>query len=517
MKARPAAAASDGGQQLQAEMYGHYDVERAAARKMTFWPSFDPRDEVSRADLDVIWRAGRSLYANLGEVRMLVKTMVRCTGVLMPLPTTLDREWNKLARRAFLRRVMTPALFDRAGKKNWVTAQLMLERWAIIDGEALTVLTKSAAGNAQFAFYRAPQVQSPKETGKGWTDGVFLDAAGRALAYNVRSFTAGDDAVIPARAAVMYTHDSEPEGARCVSEIVAAMTDSRFILEVKGLTKTALKVAASMALVETVEKGAGGQAAMVQAMREKRGESEPQAPRAPLVVDGSRVVVLDEGHRLDLLHDNRPSTESRAFNRDLVRALAYAVGLDPEVVFYVADMGGASARYSLGNLKEWRDLRCADREVWCNAVYRYVLADEMKHGRLRRCHDRHWLDVEWVNLPDKTIDRGREATAVINLVREGLADPDAFLLSTEGMTFTDLVERRAHAWQEAAEIAAAHGCDLAALFPGAVGGGSTVQRDAAAKPADVHAGGLDAVPESDPDADPAPAPAAGSNGGKVEN
>lgn len=507
-KRRKAVAAVQG-QQLNPQMFGHYDVERGGTRKVTFWPGFDPQQELSRYDLEVIWKVGRSLFTNFGEVAMLVKTMVHCTGVLMPLPMTLDREWNALARRAFLRRVMSPALFDRAGKKNWVTAQLWIEKWAVIDGDCLTVLTKSGGGNAQFAFYRAPQVDDPKgRKGSGWVDGVQRDIGGSAVAYNVRSYTGGDDAVVPARAAILYSHDAEVEGARHASEIVAAMTDSRFIWEVKGLTKSALKVAASMAVVETVQAGAGGQAAMVQAMKTARGEADAAPPPPPLVVDGSKVVQLDAGHKLELLHDNRPSSEARAFNKDLVRSLAYAVGLDPEVVFYVADMGGPSARFSLGKLKEWRELRAADREVWCNAVYRYVLADEMKHGRLRRCRDRNWLDVQWVNLPDKTIDRGREAAAIINLVREGLADPDAFLLATEGITFTDLVERRAHAMQEAEEIAAAHGCTLAQLFPGALGGNASAEP--AAEPssgAGVHAGGLDSVPEPEP----------GSEGGMGES
>lgn len=482
---------------VRAEMHGGYAIEESGIRRAVFWPSFDPKQELTRWDLETQWRFARYLYANFSEIKALVKAMVRATGVLMPNPRTTDREWNVLARAAFLRRVMNPRTYDRAGKLNWVTGQLWIERHAVKEGDNLTVLVRSKSGNAQAAFYAAPQIGNPPGAGENWVDGVKMGADGAAVAYCVRNYSGGDSVAVPAASAFLYGHDMEPEAARCGSELVTALDDASDVYETKQYTKTGLKAAAAFAFVETMP--SGGKAAVLAENRRREAAGLPPIEPKGVEVAGSKVLVLEEGHKLETLHDSRPSNESRAFNKDLIRSLAYSVGLDPELVYYLADMSSASVRLSLGNLKEWRDLRIADRKPWASMQWRYFIADEMRHGRLRRCRDRHWGDVEWVNMPDKTIDRGREANAVISLTREGLADVDSYLLAAEGMTFLDLVERRAHALGEARVIAEAHGCTLEELFPGAVGSVPPSTRGAAHGESPYHEAGIDIEPESAPE------------------
>lgn len=48
----------------------------------------------------------------------------------------------------------------------------------MIDGDMLTVLTSGPDEGGAFAFYEAPQVQSPADGGKAWNCGVMRDKTG---------------------------------------------------------------------------------------------------------------------------------------------------------------------------------------------------------------------------------------------------------------------------------------------------------------------------------------------------
>ena len=69
--------------------------------------------------------------------------MVLLMGYILPLPNTRDKEFNEAARRVFMRRAMNPRLFETSGRLNFIQAQKYIEERAIIDGDVLTVLSKT--------------------------------------------------------------------------------------------------------------------------------------------------------------------------------------------------------------------------------------------------------------------------------------------------------------------------------------------------------------------------------------
>lgn len=83
--------------------------------------------------------------------------MVLLSGYILPLPKTRDREFNKAAREVFMRRAMNPRLFETSGRLNFLQTQKWLEERSIIDGDALTVLTRIGADKGGgIALYAAP-------------------------------------------------------------------------------------------------------------------------------------------------------------------------------------------------------------------------------------------------------------------------------------------------------------------------------------------------------------------------
>ena len=101
--------------------------------------------------------------------------VVELLGWLVPHACTADEDWNHEADQIFMNRAVNPELFDARGELNFFTAQIWSERQRVIDGDMLTVLTSGPDDGGAFAFYEAPQVQSPADGGQAWNCGVMRE------------------------------------------------------------------------------------------------------------------------------------------------------------------------------------------------------------------------------------------------------------------------------------------------------------------------------------------------------
>lgn len=464
---------------VRPQMFGGVQGALPWANGMLYWPTLDDDREVDDFDRLAVMRAARYLYRNSGVIRKAVRDIWILQGALMPIPVTRDREWNELARRAFLGRVNSPIAFDVAGKLNWRTMQAWAERRASIDGDCLCVLARGADGGGMVSWYSAPRVVTPDGCGEGdgWRQGVRVNGQGRAVSYGL---SRGDGTVteIPAGSAILYMRDVDPAVRRGESDLIHAIRHGVDIAEIHGFTKASVKLAAAVGFVETKAESdkAPGMAVALGKRGGGRGCAEQhcegsQGAQGFEVVTGggARVVSLAPGRDLKAIYDQRPSPNVAAFIRDLLAEIAYGVGLDAEVLYDINSLGSAAARLVLSKLRRWIDERQAGREVYMNRIYRHVLALEMDAGRLRRCEDPEWENVSWVGQRDLTIDVGREGGLAINLIREGLADADRWTQETSGMTAESILERRAELLRRAHEICDVTGVRLEELLPGAVG------------------------------------------------
>ncbi len=452
-------------------MCGYEGALYSSARSFDLWPNLDPKYQVDAADLDVLWRRARSLVANCDQVKMAVKTIVTLTGVLTPQPCTTDEEWNKLMRDEFMQWACNPHVFDHAGVLDWITAQHWIERRAVIDGDVFSVLTSDKhTGIPCVAFYGAHQIWGDAD---GYRLGVKLARNNRRISYRIMGSQSIYEA--PADYVLQYRHDADPSEPRGVSELAASIANARDVHEINSYNKQSIKLAAAFGIIEEKPISSSFDA-MAVAASQKMHESETgriAGDNEPIRVGGVQAVSPAPGHKLTLLHDTRPSNETRAFIKDLIRGLAWSVGLDPEIIYYVTDMGSAGTRLSLQKLQDWIALRIADRNQWCNRIYRRYVGYALAMGRVRMCKDSAFWKVKWVNRPDKTIDRGREATAIINLYREGLLDADKYMLATEGITFEECAVRKIHALSHIKRLAESAGLTLEHVLQGALGNTNT--------------------------------------------
>lgn len=469
------AAALNQPRALLPQMYGGIQGALPWANGMLYWPTLDDAHEVDDYDRAAVMRAARYLYKNSGVIRKAVRDIWLLQGSVMPIPMTQDRDWNRHARRVFLARVGSPAAFDVTGKLSWKTMQAWAERKTSIDGDCLCVLARGLDGGAMVAWYSAPKVVTPPGLGEaeGWNQGVKTNAQGRPVAYGLE-IAPGQCKIIPAASAILYQRDPDPAVPRGESDLIHAIRHGVDIAEIHGFTKASVKLSAAVGFVETKTDNdkAPGMAAAIGTKNKGACEGKQENPAQSFEIvtgGGARVVSLAPGRDLKAIYDQRPSPNVAAFIRDLLAEIAYGVGLDAEVLYDINTLGSAAARLILAKLRRWIDERKVVREVYMNRIYRHVLALEMEAGRLPRCKDPAWENVEWVGQRDLTIDLGREGGLAINLIREGLADADRWTLATEGMTAESILERRAELLRRAHEISEARGIPITELLPGAIG------------------------------------------------
>lgn len=104
-------------QEITNSAYGLDAGAYSPAREFNMFPVVARQDITTYRRRKIISRA-RSLYYNSPEIRAAVKTLAMLVGALSPLPLTADEQWNKLAVKAFERRV-NGANFELTGSLNF--------------------------------------------------------------------------------------------------------------------------------------------------------------------------------------------------------------------------------------------------------------------------------------------------------------------------------------------------------------------------------------------------------------
>lgn len=440
-------------------------------RSFNTFPSLSRRDVNAMGRFKVISRA-RSLYYNSPEVRSAVKTLGMLVGNLKPLACSKDEEWNKLAQEAFQRRTNSPATFELTGTLNFNQLQSYIEDCANVDGDVLIVFVTNKDGGS-VAVYPADMIKSDIAN-KEVRDGVELDSYGRPLNYYICA--KDKEFKISAKNCILYRHNPDPTDQRGLTDLIAAITTAQDIYEINGYNKASVKLAASFGIVETVDNNVKRtDVADLRMLRNGTGTGtgtgeQQEQTWNPLTINGVNAVTLSPGHDLKTLQDNRPSNEVRAFAKDLVDSIAYSVGLDPEILYRVKEMGSASVRLCIAKTKDWSRPRIFDKELVCNRIWQHIISCEIAAGRLRTCNDLNSMyDVEWIETGKWSIDRGRDASSAISLIREGLMSREQYCLENYGRPYTEIVEENVKNIKYMMDMAKELDVPIQLLTPGQAG------------------------------------------------
>lgn len=433
---------------LQPSMLSGYSGANFSTRRgKLWWPTLDTRRELDSFSRDEILRRVRWLRANVGVVKGFIKNGAMLVGYLTPSAETKDAEWNALANANFRQRAGSKELFDVAGKFNFFTAQSMLMRSALTDGDHLTALTSNPYGGAAFAFYEAHQLRQPKGAkDKRWKDGILTSPAGRHLLYGVGDAERVD--AVAARDAIYFGQFERSGHHRAHPPLAHAVNHALDITETWGDVKSALKIngLSGLARTQKLEHDFGRDEGMVGQVNRrliKKSDGTTSEYKTEEVFAGGQIPKLAPGEDLKVISDPRPHQNHRDFTGDLMRDMSNGYGLPLELTWQIANLNSAGVRYVLDVADRWIKDWQLELTIWCHRVWAFHIAKEIKAGRLPLPQDENWLHaVSWTPRRNLTIDRGKESKMRLDEIDAGCGTWSDFYREMDGSDWRPKIRQR---------------------------------------------------------------------------
>lgn len=412
---------------------GYQAADNSPSRGYLYWPSTDTRRQMTPLTRAEILRRIQWLYAHFGFCRRLVNGMARLLGYIIPQPNCSDDEWNDLAFAAIIEVMANAVVWDIQGKFDGLIGQVQDNVSIFRDGFVLAVMTQTTSGRARLAYYEAHQIANgPDTNGTGWEDGVLLSRSGAHLAYSVRD---GEDpnvfSVVPATDC-LYIGNFENRGqVHAMSILTTAVLNMIDVVETRGFTKQGLKAHSRLGTVieqemgQVIAMGGGGlTGTLLQTMAPQQpGQDQPQMINWEAVYSGALTPQLKPGQKVKVVADDRPSQNSMEFEKALLRDCAWGADLSYETLCDVSGITGPGIRFLNAELKRWIMLRRYPQVKRVHRQTAWLLAKEMKSGRLRlpKTHagEKWWTKIEYIGLADMDIDGGRTAQATLTDLRSG--------------------------------------------------------------------------------------------------
>lgn len=388
-------------------------------RGMVYWPTLDTRREVSSYSRTELLRKSRYLYANVGFVRRIINGLSRMVvgQGLSPQARTSDPIWNALAEKSFEARATSRGVFDLAGKYNFYQMQRAIQRCKLKDGDCAIVLTESAAGSPRYALYESHQIGGGEN---GFEDGVKVDSHNGATAYQLLG-DGGQRVPISANDLIFFADYERPgqnRGLTCLYHAINNLLDTSEIL---AFMKQGVKLSNQIGYyIKRQADQTGGPTVKPRNVQSEAVTVSGDRVKLEKLFGGGKIEELQPGESIELLHDDRPHPNMLGGLNYLNRDIAWGVGVSPEVLWMVEELGGANMRFILADAQVYIEEQQQELvDIFCSRVWIYHIAKEMKAGRLPRCKDPEWWKHSWTPPQRMTVDFGKDGKIYIDQVRSG--------------------------------------------------------------------------------------------------
>ena len=395
------------------------------------------RREISSFTRKELVRKQRALDANLG-IFSRIKTKIGQHSVgkgIFVRPLTRDKKWNALNQKRFEARAENPLLYSTEETFDFYEDQRFAAETMIGDGEYFAGLVRKN-GLPCVQRFDVFEIESPLGFSAGtrlpdgtlWQDGVRTDGYDAPRGYGVRSLPYGALGLLPASSVTDVPADSmmhvfrqrRAHQVRDLTWFYTGINNGIDALDTIALEKGAAKLHAALGLVvrkKTAEAGQGGISGALSKLVGTDGQ--------PTRVDenfwrGAAVQYLAADEGIDLVTSDRPSPNLLAFLEFLYREIAIGLGIPLEVVYKLAELGGATARAALEDA-QWLFDMVQDKIVMRHSRRYYIwdTAIAMQTGQLPVCEDPEWWASAWRGPAKLTVDLGRSADAAIKLMKNG--------------------------------------------------------------------------------------------------
>ncbi|MEM7696911.1 MAG: phage portal protein [Verrucomicrobiota bacterium] len=396
-------------------------------RGYIIFPELDTRKELTSFSRTELMRKARWFFNNDPRAKRLGRAIPRMVGALMPMPRSNDRDWVLESISRFRRHAMSPRLFDRAGKFNWVTYQRFITRRWMTDGELLSNFSRGKTGSTQVSAFEANRIGSgsdvPIHMQDRLFDGVTVDRGGAHLKYRIpdpddpKKFTD-----LPASSSILSTaweRYGQHRGVTPFHPVITRMHDMRevtsdFMKQIKATSLFGFYLANSEKDVSPPGNRGIGAGVRSQYLDAQGAEVSDKT-------DAKRVVTYEEamasgampdysgGWEPKILESANPTGNQMDLLKWFSREVAYTFDFPPELVFEIMSLNGNTQRYLKEDVQEvLEDLRGELLVPFCQAYWYMWMGNEIHNNGFREPEDGIWYLVDWAHPRKKSIDRGAE-------------------------------------------------------------------------------------------------------------
>ncbi len=408
------------------------------ARGYVYFPTLDTRRDLDSYSVYEMTRKSRWAYDNIGLATRCIDGPANMAGALTPVPLTADREWNQLALKSFNNNAAADLIFDVSGKFNFWSCQPMLSGNRMLDGRILAVLTESESKMARVMFYESHQFTNGETDAAnfGWQDGVRSTAQNKIIAFRLADGAPSDVTpdqparykTIDAKDAVYHCQFRRPgrsAGAPALRHAINHLLDRS---EIIGYVKVSAKNAAQIGYqvvrnAPTFEPLPGLPPVGVGPIRTDTLADNITKIKVEEAMSGrGKIPEMNPGEEIKMLLDQRPHPNQIEFLDHLVRDIAWGLGVSSDILWNIAKLGGATARYVMADAQQTliEPMQELLADQFCSRFYVYYIAKEMKAGRLRPCQDPEWWNHGWQPQKKITVDIRGDGRMYLDMHRSGL-------------------------------------------------------------------------------------------------
>ena len=413
---------------------GFDGANQSDRRGYIYWPTLDTKRELNTYSRTELLRKSRWLRANFGLATRICSGLADLIGYLTPVSMSGDEDWDSLCDDHWEDRAGEASVLDAAGQFGIRAMQIELNKAAFGDGDLLPVLIKGSTDGVMLANYEAHQICNPPNTnGDGsWVDGVKINKFRKHVAYGLRDDD-GTVKTISAGDALYYSHPDSMGRIRPPTILSHAVNHMQDISEILADVKLTIKVAAQLGLyVQNDSENPGGNdgarsiAAALRNEQVEAGDGTPENPKIEHKVEDfynpvGGLANLAKGAKIGVIQDARPHPNQVALIEYLIRDICFGVGVAPDILWNISQLGGANSRIANADLDRWISCRLLRLRSWLKKFRSIWISNEILAGRLPEpTGSAQYWRAGFLPQASLTADKGKVGKLNIELVKNNL-------------------------------------------------------------------------------------------------
>jgi capsid protein len=450
-------ASADASPQQLGNYFGYgYDAARYSTARSSLVFPLTARREFNARDRKAILEKLRSLEANLGLIPRM-KSQVGKYAVghgIFPVPQTSDTEWNALAVQLFDDWANNRFVCDAAGAMTFWERQRFHAETFFSEGESFDVMISSSqAGAPQLQLFDTAEVGGGYGTPAtpGFVDGVRVNAQNRPLEYEVVIAGANGQLATQVVSALDMIHLVKRKRAnqlRAISPFAPAINPAIDVMDLDAVITQSAKLHNAMGITVGKKSGEAGKTGITGQVKKILGDDTKVTEVREDFIRGALIQYLGLNEEMKIVTSDRPTQNLLDFLVYRIRNICLTTGLPFEIVWNLADLGGANSRIILADAQWFFDgIQDSLNEMLNQRVWVWRIASAMKNGELRACLDPRWWNNHWQGPPKLTADAGRAIQGDVLALQNGMLNWEDYH-NARGANYRDKIGKQiaALAW-----------------------------------------------------------------------